>query len=290
MGGGGVSNETRVLPVRTKLISALAVGAILAAGAAATAIAYEAPLASTCVVAMGTPGGCPGFPGLSAKFGIQVLPRKLPRREMAPVAVKLWGMISTSDGTHPSALRELTVGLDRNFAIEARGLPVCRAGGRESIRGACGNAVIGGGRADFELAFPETQPVTVPSKLTIYNLGIEGSVTTLVVTAPIRIPVPRTIAIPVEIEKINEGRSGLRAVAAIPVIAGGSGSLLDFSLEIKRLFNDEGSQKSFATARCPNGELNAEIEALFKNEVHEPGTAPTTVMRGTMPTPCMPMD
>jgi hypothetical protein len=275
--------------VRTKLILALAVSAMLAIGTGAVAVAQEEPFVFTCVLStLGEAEGCPGFPGLSARFGIGVAPPKLPKREMAPVAIELWGKVATSDGTHPSALREATIDLDRNFAIDARGLPVCHGGGRDSIETACAGAVVGSGRADFEIAFPERQQLLRSSKLTAYNLGVKGSVVTLVVTARLTVPVPRVIAIPVEIEKINGGRSGLRAVAAIPVIAGGSGSLIDFRLRLKRLFEFKGSRKSYAMARCPEGSLNAEIEAVFKNEAHEPGVAPTTTLQEALAAPCTP--
>jgi hypothetical protein len=221
------------------------------------------------------------------------VPKKLPKREMAPVAIKLWGKVSTSDGTHPSALREATIDFDRNLVISAKGLPVCHSGHRDlierdSIPKACDNSIIGGGKADFELAFPEAPLILNPSKLTVYNGGVKGGVATLYVVAPINMPVPRTIVTRVEIERIHEGRYGLHAVAKIPVIAGGSGSLLDFRLKIKRLFNYRGSQKSYAMARCPNRQLNSQISALFKNEAHEPGVAPTTLIKGAVVSPCTP--
>jgi hypothetical protein len=280
--------------VGKKLTLTLAAGITLALGIAAIAIAFERPYVSTCLRStIGEGSDCQGFPGLIVNFGTGVVPKKLPKREMAPVAIKLWGKVSTSDGTHPSALREATIDFDRNLAISAKGLPVCHSGHRDpiargSIPKACDNSIIGGGKADFELAFPEAPLILNPSKLTVYNAGVKGGVITLVVVAPISVPVPRMIAIPVEIERIHEGRYGLHAVAKIPVIAGGRGSLLDFGLKIKRLFNYKGSQKSYAMARCPKRQLNAKISALFQNEAHEPGVAATTVIKGAVVSPCTP--
>jgi hypothetical protein len=106
--------------------------------------------------------------------------------------------------------------------------------------------------------------------------------------AHINKPVPSTIVTRVEIERIHEGRYGLHAVAKIPVIAGGSGSLLDFSLKVKRLFNYKGTQESYVTARCPDNHLDAEIGTFFKNEAGTSGVAPTTAIRGKMVLPCTP--
>jgi hypothetical protein len=46
-----------------------------------------------------------------------------------------------------------------------------------------------------------------------------------------------------------------------------------------------GKRPSFAMARCPNRQLKAKISALFKNEVHEPGAAPTTRIKGAVVSP-----
>jgi hypothetical protein len=280
--------------VGKKLTLTLAAGIALAFGIAAIAFAYGAPNVSCPLSTIGNGSDCQ-FPGLSADFGVWVVPKKLPRNEMAPVAIKLGGKVSTSDGTHLSALREATIDFDRNVVISAKGLPVCDSRPHfdvlslgEPIQEACGNSIVGGGKADFELAFPEAPPILSSSKLTAYNAGVKGGTMTLYVVASIPIPAPRTIAIQVEIERIHEGRYGLHAVAKIPVIAGGSGSLLDFRLTIKRLFNYKGSPKSYAMARCPNRQLDAKISALFKNEVHEPGAAATTVIKGAVVAPCTP--
>lgn len=276
-------------------ILALVVGTALAIGVATISIANETPYVSTCLRStVGEGSDCQGFPGLIVNFGVRVMPRKLPKREMAPVAVELWGKVSRSDGTHPSALRKATIDFDRNLVIDAKGLPTCRSGHRDpierdSIPKACDNSIVGGGKVDFELAFPGAPLVLNPSKLTIYNGGVKGGITTLYVVAPIDIPVPRTIVIPVEIARTHEGRYGLHVVAKVPVIAGGSGSLLDFSLRIKRLLQYKNLPKSIASARCPDGHFGAEISTLFMNEAQTPGVALSTVTKGRLVFPCMSM-
>lgn len=280
--------------MRRKLTLTAILGIMLAVGVAAIAIANGTLYVSTCLRSTSElEGECGGR--LVADFGGGVVPKSLPKREMAPVAIELWGRVSTDDGTHHAALREATIDFDRNLAISAKGLPVCDSGHRDpverdSIPKACDSSIVGGGKADFELAFPERPPILNPSKLTVYNGGAKGGVTTLYGVVRIKIPAPRTIAIPVEFERIHDGHHGLRAVAKTPVIAGGSGSLLDFRLKIKRLFSYRGSQRSYATARCPDGNLDAEVSALFKNEVGTPGVASTTAIKGALAFPCMPTD
>lgn len=273
--------------VGKRLTRVLTAGIALALGIAAIGIADERPYVTTCLLST-TPEASDCPPRLIANFGAKVVPRKLPTRALAPVAVELWGKVATADGSHPPALREATVNFDRNLVIDAKGLPVCRARELGTIERSCRGSLIGGGEAVFGLAFPETTPIRDPSKLTVYNGGVKGGVTLLHVVAPIDIPTPRMIVTRVEIERIDEGPYGLRAVAKIPVLAGGNGSLLDFRLRIKRLFNHGDSQKSYAMARCPNRYLKAALSALFRNETHETGVASTTQIKGSLLYPCEP--
>lgn len=100
---------------------------------------------------------------------------------------------------------------------------------------------------------------------------------------------PAPLIATVKLRKTHHvGRYGLQAVAKIPPIADGSGSLLDFSLEVKRLFTYKDTQESYAMARCPDGHLNAEISTLFKNEAKVPGVASQTLMMGTVTRRCTP--
>jgi hypothetical protein len=277
--------------VRVRLILGLIAGAMLAVAIAAAAVAQSSAYVATCLrsASAQAEGACAGFPGLIVKFGGEVIPRKLPRHEMAPVAVGLWGRVATTDGTHPSALREATIDFDRNIALDARGLPVCHPPGRDiritSLRQICRNAIVGGGSADFELAFPEEKPIRDHSRVTVYNRGVRDGITTLISVASIDVPVPSAIATTIEISRAQRPY-GLQAVARLPVIAGGSGSLLDFKLRIRRFFAYQGSRSSFVTARCPHGVLDEVGRLLFKNEANSPEAPSTTLMRGAFTIPC----
>jgi hypothetical protein len=264
---------------------ALAVGFAWAAPNAANATVCPLLLRAT------EEGACPSYPSLSARFGTGVEPKKLPEDNMAPAALNLSAEISTTDGTHPSALRELTIDLDRNVAINAEGAPVCRLGSSlgqppRELRKACRTAIVGGGSADLEFAVPEEKPIKESSTLTLYNNGIADGVTTLRGVAFINVPVPQAIVISIKVKKIDKGGVGLEAVERLPVIAGGRGSLIGLRLRLKRLFSFEGKRTSYATARCPKGHLRAAITALFKNEAKSPGTPSQTVLKGTVASPC----
>lgn len=273
--------------VRRNLALTLIVGAVLAISI--TAISTATTYATFCLFQ--STNDCPAFPRLSVRFDAQVTPKKLPKHERVPVAVRLQNQISTTDGTHPSALRELTISFDRNGALNAIGLPAC---GRSQLatrnpqaaRQACRKSIVGSGTADVEISSSEQERISLP--LTLFNGGVKDGTTTLFIRSSIETPTPMPIIATVKLSKVHKDRYGLQAVAKIPPIAGGSGSLLDFSLKVKRLFRYKGTQESYAMARCPDGHLNAEIDTLFRNEVKVPGVAPRTEIRGTVIRPCTP--
>jgi hypothetical protein len=219
---------------------------------------------------------CP--PSLIAKFGGEVTPRDLTKQKMASVAVRLWGKISNDKGTQPSALRKATFDFDKNGAVDAKGLPVCKrskleALGTSAARRICRNSIVGSGMAHFAIEPSEQGPIPIP--LTVFK----GGATTLFVQSSIPAPAPTPIVATVKLSTAHEGRYGLQAVTAIPPIADGSGSLLDFSLTIKRLFNYKGTKHSYATARCSDGQLAAQISTAF---------ADGAILKGTVIKACTP--
>jgi hypothetical protein len=67
----------------------------------------------------------------------------------------------------------------------------------------------------------------------------------------------------VKISKVHNGRYGLKSVAAIPKIAGGSGSVKSFSLKIGKQYTFRGKRLSILSAKCSDGKLQAHAEAIF---------------------------
>jgi hypothetical protein len=197
-----------------------------------------------------------------------ISPTKLPKRKQAPIKGTISASIATVDGSHLPATREVVIDLDRNIHVNAKGLPVCKGGQLEArdskaARRICGKAIVGKGRGLAEIAFPEQKPITVPTPLTMFNGGVKGSRTTVFVHAFITVPVPAAIVTPVKITYSRHGAYGIHAVARIPPIAGGAGSVTFFKLTIGRKFTYRGRKASYATASCPTGHLLAKGRVLF---------------------------
>lgn len=227
-------------------------------------------------------------PRLAFDLGASIVPKKLPRNEPTPVGLEFQGTIGHDDGSHPSALREMVIDIDKDVAIDATGLPTCkgsllRVRNVRGARRACRDSIVGNGTAHVAIA---SAPEPIPTILTLFNGGVSDSKRFLYIHSFIATPTRAAIVTTVEIEKTP---SGLYAVAKIPVVADGNGSVVDFSFTIKRLFTHRNTEKSYLQAKCPDGVLKVNVPMVrFRNEALTPGVAATTVLKGGVAVPCTP--
>jgi hypothetical protein len=224
------------------------------------------------------------FGNLELSGNASFSPKKLPKNKLSPLTLTVSGGVKTTDGTHPPALRELVIETDKNGTINAKGLPVCTAAKLNSqdtahAKKACPDAIVGEGKTDVEIAFPEQAPIVAHSKLLAFNGGVKGGVTTIFVHAFLTVPVPAAVVTTVKVSKIHNGRYGTKSIASIPVIAGGSGSPISFSLKVGRNFTYKGKKQSYLLAKCPDGHLNGKATGIF---------ADGSKLTGTVVEPCTP--
>jgi hypothetical protein len=262
--------------MRRNLLVALALSAALAVGVAAFASA------ATITVQAGN---------LVTTFSGNASPKKMPRNEYVPASTIISGKIKTNDGTHPSALREVVVDIDKDVKINVKGLPFCKPGELEArdtkaALKVCGDAVIGDGEAHVEIAFPEQKPILVPSPLTVFNGGEKGGKVKLLIHVFITVPVPAAIVTDVTITRKG---SGIHSVAKVPIAAGGSGSAVDFKFKIGKKYTYKGKKVGYGEAKCPDGKFKVNVPKIFfKNEAKIEGVAPTTTLKGGLAVPCTP--
>jgi hypothetical protein len=258
------------LMVAFAMTAALALGAVTVADAAKTTI---------------------GVGNLKLTFGGIFSPKALPKATYAPVTAVVEGKVTTTDRTHPSALRETVVDVDKDVRVSVKGLPVCKASQLEAqdtkaAKSVCGTTVLGSGLAHAEIAFPEQPPIKVASPITVFNGGEKGGKVTLLIHTFLTVPAPAAIVTTVTIAKKG---SGLHSIAKVPVVAGGSGSVLDFKFKLGRTYAYKGKKVSYLEARCPDGVFKVETpKTIFKNEAHTPGVAATTILKGALAIPCTP--
>ncbi len=90
--------------------------------------------------------------------------------------------------------------------------------------------------------------------------------------AHLTVPAPTTFVVPIEIQKVNDGRYGFKTVATIPKIADGAGTPIYGRLSIGKTWKYKGKTLSYANASCPDGHLQAKGQFKFNDG---------TLIRGT---------
>jgi hypothetical protein len=238
-------------------------------GAAAVALAVAALAAASQPVVIEAGN-------LVLTFNGDFSPTKLPKTKPAGITLNISGKIATKDKTHPPALTEFILETDKNGSVNAKGLPVCTAGKLQAqdtshAEAACPTAIVGEGKTDVEVEFPESPPFIAHSKLLAFNGGVSGGKTTIYIHAYLSSPVSAAVVTTVKVSKIHNGRYGTKSIATIPKIAGGYGSAVDFNLKLGRAFTYKGKKQNYLLLQCPDGKIFADGTAKFSDGVKASG-------------------
>jgi hypothetical protein len=253
--------------MRKRLITTLALAAALAVAVAGIATAEKPTIVQVGNLKLTLNGG--------------FSPKKLPKKgKPAPISLNVEGKIQTLDGTQPPALKEVVVETDKHGMIDVDGLPKCTSGKLQAqdtahAEAICKKAIIGEGKTNIEVGFPEQKPFIAKSKLLAFNGGTSGGKTTIYIHAYLSSPVSAAVVTTVKISKIHNGRYGTKSVASVPKIAGGYGSVREFQL----LFTHGYKNQPFLFANCADGHLDAKATSVFVDG---------TRLAGTFTRPCTP--
>src|SRR3954471_14257065 len=204
-------------------------------------------------------------------------PTTLPKKGFAPIKLHGFGKIATEDGSPPPVLETVTIWFDKHGKVETRGLPVCTPGKLAATttaqaRKLCPGAIVGKGFGKAVVIFPEQGPIPASSPITLFNAAPKNGNPVLLAHAHLTVPGPTTFVVPIEIQRVHQGRYGFKTVAKIPKIAGGSGIPLYGQITVDRKWTYKGKKLSFANAGCPDGRLQAKVELKFKDSTELSGS------------------
>jgi hypothetical protein len=206
-------------------------------------------------------------------------PTTLPKKGFAPIKLHGFGNISTEDGSPPPILETVTLWFDKHGKVETRGLPTCTPGKLAATttaqaRKLCPGAIVGTGFGKAVVIFPEQGPIPASSAITLFNARPIHGNPALLAHAHLTVPGPTTFVVPIEIQRVHDGRYGFKTVAQIPNIAGGAGipkiaggygTPLYARISVGREWKFKGKTLSFANAGCPDGRLQAKGQFKFKD-------------------------
>jgi hypothetical protein len=197
-------------------------------------------------------------------------PTAISATKQTPIELKAAGEVKEANGSHPPAAREIIIEGDKNAEVHVKGIPTCSSGKLQATTtqaalAACKSALIGEGQTTAQVAFAEQKPLTVPSKLLLFNGGEKGGKITWFVHAYFSQPISGAIVTTVTISKIHKGPFGTLAVAKVPQITGGSGSIVSFNLNIKKSVKVGGKTINPISAKCVGGKLKVHVLAKFED-------------------------
>ena len=194
-------------------------------------------------------------------------PKKLPKKAPAPITLKLSGSIKTVDGSHPPALKTLSLEFDKHGSIQTKGLPTCTVGKLQNTltsqaKRACGKALVGTGRVTADIAFPEQAPFSAGGPLLIFNGPPKGGNPVLIMHVYAHVPAPTTFVTTGVVGKAH-GKYGTSVFIKIPTIVSGQGSLTSFTATVQKAWTYKNKKQSLLLASCPSGQLFAHGDFSF---------------------------
>jgi hypothetical protein len=208
-------------------------------------------------------------------------PHVLPRDAFAPIDFQGYAEIEARKGATPPALQTAVIDFDRDGRLNTGGLASCsveqvRNATPEQARRICPKAIVGTGRITGLITLPGEPPRPEGSALTIFNGPRQNGAATAILHAQTPPPVVQTFAISVPIER-RRGAYGYRATIEVPPIADGLGVLTRVSAKIGRRYVFAGKKRSYVSARCRDGLLQAHGHFSF---------ADGTIIDGSVYRPC----
>jgi hypothetical protein len=234
--------------------------AVLALGACASAYAIVAEIGPTYVSSTAT-----------------MQPRELPKRGGAPITLESITRIGTRDGSTPPTLKTLDFLIDKHGFVNAKAFPVCTMAKLEGTtpgeaRKRCAGALVGRGVGKALVTMPGKAPIRITSPLSFFNGPPTGGDPTLIGHGYETVPAPKTLLVPIVIERVAKGRYGFRARVEMPEIAGGFGAPTLAQAKIGATRKRNGKKVGYINAYCSGGRLQVEGSLSFANGDFFPAT------------------
>lgn len=195
---------------------------------------------------------------LFIRFSGGIAPDALPRDSRAPISVSVVGKVRTLSGERPPALRGISIAINQGGEIDSQGLPVCRRSLIEPSSSAealerCGSALVGRGRYDADVAFPEQSAFPSEGRILAFNARMNGKQAIFAHVYGAE-PVPITRIIVFRIHE-RSGTFGTVLKGHLPASLNRWGYLRQLSLRLHREYTYRGQRRSYLSAACsaPDG-------------------------------------
>jgi hypothetical protein len=190
--------------------------------------------------------------GIRVTFDGRIIPRKLPRSGVAPVAVAVDTRIHGAAGKPLPRLTKIEIAINRHGHLDPAGLPICEipdiqpATNAKALE-ACRGSLVGEGHFSASVALNRQAAFPSEGKLLAFNGTYRGKPAILAHVYGTE-PVPTSFTLPFVIGR-TKGTFGSTLTAVIP--AGEDNLVTAIDLELHRTFTYKGKRRSYASAGCP---------------------------------------
>lgn len=204
-------------------------------------------------------------------------PRELPKTGNAPITLSSITRIKTQDGSTPPTLASLEFLIDKHGVVNSKAFPVCPLSRLEGTtpsqaRKRCAGALVGKGTGKALVTMPGRAPFPISSPISFFNAPPTGGRATLIAHAYETVPAPKTLLVPIVIERVSKGRYGFQVKIEVPEIAGGFGAPTLAEAKVGATRKVKGKKVGFISAHCSGGRLQVEGNLRFTNGDFFPAT------------------
>jgi hypothetical protein len=199
-----------------------------------------------------------------------MLPRALPAKGGAPITLTSITRIKNKDGSPPEKLSSIDFLIDKHAYVDAKGLPVCTAAKLEGTttseaRKRCSGSLVGEGKFDALVNLPGQPQRKVSLPVSFFNGPKVGGQASLVGHSYETVPAPKTLLVPISVEKVSKGRYGFRLELGMPELAGGYGTPTLAEAMIGKTRTRAGKKVGYLNAHCSGGRLQVKGKLNFEN-------------------------
>ncbi len=190
---------------------------------------------------------------LIVSFQGEISPKKLPRKDLAPVRVRVAGAVKTSNGLKLPQLKTIRVAINRAGQVYDKGLPTCQISRIQPATEAvakkiCGGAIVGSGHVTLVVRLPAQNDYVSRNNLIAFNGPTRGGKKTILAQIYSKNP-PGAIVLDFTIEK-TKGTYGNVIETTLPDYAESWAYLTQFEMTLGRTYRFRGAQRSFISASC----------------------------------------
>ncbi len=199
-----------------------------------------------------------------------MMPRALPAKGGAPITLTSITRIKNKDGSPPQKLSTIDFLIDKHASVDAKGLPVCttaklKDATTSDARKRCASSLVGEGKFDALVNLPGQPQKKVSLPVSFFNGPKVGGQPSLLGHTYETVPAPKTLLVPVTVEKVNQGRYGFHLEVGLPQIADGYGTPTLAEAKIGKTRTKGGRKVGYLNAYCSGGRLQVKGKLLFEN-------------------------